>query len=468
VFCLLGRYAEAEQELRRAIELRPKFAEAHLNLGTLLRDRGQFAASETALRRAVKFAPNNSLALASLGLTLGMRAQLSDARGCFEAALRLTPGDASALCSMGWLAGVEGRFDEAEQLCRKALEADPKLPGAWATLAELRRMTPEDKDWLEGVEKALAAGVPPLEEAKLRFAMGKYFDDVGNSVRAFEQYKRGNQLQKRIAVPYDRAARTAFVDDMIRVYPRQQLAPVRDGVSDSVRPVLVTGMMRSGTSLVEQIIASHPKAAGAGELGFWNNAALRHAGTLRREPPDPSMSRRLAESYLATLAGHSADAERVVDKSTFNSDHLGLIHQVFPRARIIYMRRDPIDTCLSCYFQDFANMASFAMDLADLAHYYREHHRLIEHWRAALPEGALLEVPYGELVVDQEAWSRRIIEFIGLEWDPGCLEFHRTRRAVVTASQWQVRQRIYSRSVGRWQHYKKFIGPLLELQNLTT
>jgi hypothetical protein len=156
----------------------------------------------------------------------------------------------------------------------------------------------------------------------------------------------------------------------------------------------------------------------------------------------------------------------VIDKSPFNSEYLGVIHRVFPRARFVYLRRDPIDTCLSCFFQEFPQQMSFAMELADLAHYYQAHHRLIEHWRTALPPGTMLEVPYAGVIADQEGWTRRIIEFFGLEWDPRCLEFHKTQRPVVTASYWQVRQALYSHSVGRWRNYEKFIGPLRALRDL--
>ncbi|HEY1891665.1 MAG TPA: sulfotransferase [Steroidobacteraceae bacterium] len=466
VLCCLGRFGEAETVIRRAVELKPNFAAAHLNLGTLLRDKGEFAASETALRRAVKQDPKDVQALASLGLTLGMRGRLREAREYFEKALRMKPQDAATLASLGWLAGIEGRFEDAEKCHRAALETDPRHPGAWALLAGLRRMTDVDKDWLQGVERTLAEGVPAVEELKLRYAMGKYFDDLGKHSRAFEQYKRANELQKLLVAPYDRAARTKFVDETISGYTAERLARTAQGATDSARPVFVTGMMRSGTSLVEQIIASHPQALGAGELDFWNVAARKqHEGTAKGL--DEPLARKLGESYLKVLEQHSSSAVRIVDKSTFNTDHLGLIHQVLPRARIIYVQRDPIDNCLSCYFQDFANAANFTMDLSDLAHYYREHHRLIAHWRTALPEGVLLLVPYADLIAEPETWSRRIIEFAGLEWDSRCLEFHKTQRSVLTASNWQVRQPIYSRSVGRWRNYEKFIRPLLELRELT-
>jgi tetratricopeptide (TPR) repeat protein len=462
----LTRYREAEQEFRRALELKPTCFDAQFNLGTLLRARGDVVAAETALRRAVKQNPRNTEALVSLGQTLAALDRMSEAKEYIEKALRVKPRDPAALGMRGWLASVEGRFDQAEKLYRNVLEIDPRRAEAWSWLTELRRMTAEDTDWLEGAERTVVGGIPPPEEATLRFAMGKYFDDLGNYPRAFEQYKRANELRKLVAVPYDPAARTAFVDDMIRVYTRACLAQRMGGASESERPVFVVGMMRSGTSLVEQIIASHPQATGAGELPFWNISGIKQQKERPGELPDTARISKLAESYLKVLAGHSRDALRVVDKSTFNSDHLGLIHAVLPNARIIYMRRDPIDTCLSCYFQDFVNMASFTMDLAHLAHYYREHHRLVAHWRSVLPEGALLEVPYWELVADQEGWTRKIIDFIGLPWDPRCLEFHKTERAVLTASNWQVRQKIYSSSVGRWKNYQKYIGPLLDLRKL--
>ena len=231
--------------------------------------------------------------------------------------------------------------------------------------------------------------------------------------------------------------------------------------------MFVVGMMRSGTSLVEQIIASHPLAVGAGELLYWGGVEHKYPEFLRKSVPEGAEARKLADAYLKVLLTHSKEAERVVDKTPANVDYLGLILSVLPHARIICMRRDPIDTCLSNYFQDFANAAAFAMDLDDLAHYYREHHRLVSHWRAVLPQDVFLEVPYAELVTDSELWSRRILEFIGLEWDDRVLEFHKTERAVLTASHWQVRQKMYSSSVGRSKHYQKYIGPLLPLRKLS-
>ena len=464
--CRLGRFHAAEMAFRRALESKPAMAAALFHLGTLLRWRGEFAASETVLRRAVKRDPRHIDALTGLGHTLSALDRTKDARACFEKALRLNPRHAGALCGLGGLASMDGRFEESERWLRAALDADPQCSEAWAWRVELRRMTSEDHDWLAGAERLLAQGVPPVEEARLRFAMGKYFNDLGSFARAFEEYKRGNDLHKLHALPYDRAARTDFVDEMIGLYPRERLAERLEGASDSPQPVFVVGMMRSGTSLVEQIIASHPLAAGAGELEYWNTTALKYRDRLRGGPPDPALLGRLADGYGKVLGRHAARAQRIVDKSTYNADHLGIIHLTFPKARVLCLRRDPLDVCLSCYFQQFATAANFTMDLSDLAHFYREHHRLIAHWRSVLPKEVFLEVPYAELVADQEGWSRRIIDFLALPWDPRVLEFEKTERSVLTASHWQVRQKIYASSVGRWKHYEKFIGPLLPLRKL--
>lgn len=462
----LGRYQEAEEQFRRAVGIRANYVDAQYNLGMLLQVIGRVTESEMPLRRAVKLQPSHVEARATLGMTFVLLGRSREARDCFEKTLNGAPRNLTALAGMGQLDALEGRFAEAEAFYRRTLEADPKAPAAWAGLARLRKMTSADSAWLKGAEELAAGGLTPADESTMRFAIGKYCDDVGDFARAFRNYQRGNELHKLRAPLYDRDGHRAFVDDMIRVFTREALTGAHTGGSDSARAVFVVGMMRSGTSLVEQIIASHPSAGGAGELNFWTVAVGKHETTIRREVPGERLRRKLADEYLGVLAGHFPDALRIVDKATVNSDHLGLINAALPNARMIYLQRDPIDTCLSCYFQQFSSALNFTMDLADLAHYYGQHRRLTAHWRAALPAGTLLVVPYAELVGDLETWSRRIIEFIGLPWDERCLSFHETRRTVSTASAWQVRQRIYSSSIGRWRNYEKFIGPLLALKGL--
>jgi len=459
----LGRYDEAEQQLRRAIGIRSAFPEAYFNLAGVLQLTGRFQESELALRRALKLKPPYLEARISLGQSLVLLNRLAEARDCYEKALRSAPRHAAALVGLGKIEALEGRFPTAESAFQRALEVEPGASYAWAALVWLRRMTPADSAWLKRAEEIAASGLAPPDECTLRFAMGKYCDDVGDFARAFRNYQRANELHRMRAQPYDREVHARFVDDLVKIYTPEALARPQGGASDSERPVFVVGMPRSGTSLVEQIIASHPAAHGAGELEFWLTAVRKHETAIRQSLPSESLRGKLASDYLRVLASHSREATRVIDKAPINSDYLGLVHSAFPRARFIYLRRDPIDSCLSCYFQQFAPTMNFTMDLTDLANYYREHHRLVVHWRSALPSGTLLEVPYAELVADQEKWSRTILDFVGLPWDERCLDFHKTERAVTTASQWQVRQKIYSSSVGRWRNYQKFIGPLLSL-----
>jgi hypothetical protein len=220
-------------------------------------------------------------------------------------------------------------------------------------------------------------------------------------------------------------------------------------------------MPRSGTSLTEQILASHPAVFGAGEISFWDRA---FAGLEERAFEDPEARLAdLGQRYLQRLQERAGGALRITDKMPANFLYAGLIHAVLPRARIIHLQRHPLDTCLSVYFQNFFNVIPYTNDLNYLAHYYGQYLRIMAHWRSVLPEHALLEVPYEGLVQDAQRWTRRMLEFIGLPWDPQCLQFQQSRRAVITASKWQVRQKINSGSVGRWRNYEKHLAPLQHL-----
>ena len=233
--------------------------------------------------------------------------------------------------------------------------------------------------------------------------------------------------------------------------------------SPSAKPVFVVGMPRSGTSLAEQIIASHPAAYGAGELHFWADLIAKETGPTQGILSETARLK-VAEEYLRILEGLSANASRVVDKAPVNSDFLGLIYSVFPNARVIYMQRDPIDTCLSCYFQQFLTGINFAFDLSDLVHYYREHQRIMAHWRAVLPPGFILDVPYEDWSPIKRPGRAKCWILSVSNGSARVLDFHTTQRLVITASAWQVRQKIYKSSVARWRNYEKFIGPLKALQ----
>jgi tetratricopeptide (TPR) repeat protein len=461
-----GLYREAEQHLRQAVAANRDGVEAHCNLGTLLRLVGNIDESEQELRRALKLRPNYIAARSSLGWTLIVLGRFRDARARFEKVLKAAPQHADALFGLGQIAKTEGRFTEAESFFRRALDVDPGLTGAFAALATLRKMTAADADWLKRARELRAEfRLSPMDEAELLFSIGKYHDDVGEFDEAFKSYQSANELMKTASAPYNRKGRDVFVDDLIRAYSKDTMATIVEVGADSNKPVFVLGMPRSGTSLTDQILASHPSIKSAGELEFWYNAVGEHYVKTRTGVLDATTRKKAAEDYLRLLHTRAGEGSRLIDKTPVNSDFIGIIYSVFPNARFIYLERDPIDTCLSCYFQNFVASMSYCKDLSDLAHYYKAHRRLMKHWQSVLPPESMLVVPYEGLVADQQEWTRKMLDFLGLEWDDRCLSFHETERPVNTASTWQVRQKIYTRSVGRWQSYKKFVGPLKALRS---
>ncbi len=462
----LGRRQEGEACFHQAIKVEPDFAEAHSNIGNVLFLKGQHAAAEAHLRRAVKLNPRLVQARFNLGMTLAASSRLHEAKLQFEKALKFEPRAAEALTGLAYVAMTEGLFEEASGYLERALRESPGMPKALAMQANLRKMTRSDSEWLQRAEEVADSAIPRLDESELRFSIAKFHDDVGDFEQAFRHYERANKLLKSVAEPFKADTYKNFVDLMIRTFTPAVVDTANGRGSESTKPVLVVGMPRSGTSLAEQIIASHPSAKGAGELAFWEHAAQDHEARTKPWLPDDSDRLKIAEGYLTALQSRCGDASRIVDKAPVNSDFLGIFHSVFPKARIIHMQRDPIDTCLSCYFQMLILSLNFTMDLSDLAAYYREHHRLMAHWRSVLPRGTMLDVPYEELVSDQEGWSRKILEFLDLDWDTRVLSFHETQRPVATASFWQVRQKVYNNSVHRWRHYEKFIGPLKSLKKL--
>lgn len=461
-----GRYEESRKELHTALTLSPKNVDAMFNMGNLRLVMGRFADAESLFKRAAKLQPTDPLIRTHLGEALSGQGRLAEARTEFEKVLKTNPRFAPALAGLGTVERSAGHFARAEQVYHCALEADPTSRAALVGLAFTRRMTTADSGWIADTEQLAANMTSPPEEANLRFALGKCFDDLGQHARAFNNFQRANQLLKPLARPYDERRRSRFVNDMITVYTPENTRAARAGGCSSTRPVFVVGMPRSGTSLLEQILASHPAVAGASELDFWSDEFRGDERRIRNEVLPQEQRQKIAADYLRVLKSREPDVSHVVDKTPANADHLGLIHSVFPNARILYVQRDPIDTCLSCYFQNFSMSLNFKFDLNDLASYYRQHARLMAHWREVLPAGTILDVPYEELVRDQETWTRRILAHLGLEWDTRCLRFNENPRPVITASSWQVRQRMYGDSIKRWRNYSRFIEPLRKLQRV--
>jgi tetratricopeptide (TPR) repeat protein len=472
-----GDFDAAVAALAEALRLKPGFAKAHNNLGNVLRDLGKLDAAVASYRRALEFDANYAEAHTNFGSVLRLQGRAAAAQSHCERALAIDPNYPAALTLLAHLRSDRGEFTQARTLLERVIAIDPNSAEAWAGLAGLRRMSREDADWLAGARRT-AERVLPRDEIALRFAIGKYLDDVGEYDAAFQSYRRANDLAKSHRPPHDPHRLTAGIDRLVQTQTAEWLQRARSAAIRSERPVFVVGMPRSGTTLAEQILAAHPEVHGAGELPYWNGAAGRFAAACADADADAGADacadaridagadaclRQLGDDYLALLGELSHDALRVVDKMPANFMFLGLIHAALPQARIIHLGRNPLDTCLSIYFQNFGPAHSYANDLDDLAHYYREYLRLMDHWRRTLPAGVMLDVPYEGLVERPEHWSRTMVEFVGLPWDARCRDFPANARTVSTFSKWQVRQPINTASVERWRHYEKFVGPLRSL-----
>jgi hypothetical protein len=304
------------------------------------------------------------------------------------------------------------------------------------------------------------------DQIRLRFGLGKTYANLGDHERSFRHVLEGNRL-KRQEFTYDEAKTLEHFDRIRRTFTAELIRERRNVGDPSQTPVFVVGMPRSGTTLIEQILASHPKVFGAGELRLFGTLMGTLRGADGSEFPEcvarltTDQIRVLGTTYNRGIRALAPDAERVVDKMPFNFYSVGLIHLALPNARIIHARRDPRDIALSCFSLLFNEGHEFTYDLAEIGHFIRAYEMLMQHWQGLLPQGAILEVKYEELVDRLEVEAGRIIAYCGLDWDDACLSFHKTRRPVRTASVNQVRQPIYRSSVGRWRRYEELLQPLL-------
>jgi tetratricopeptide (TPR) repeat protein len=492
-----GEFDRAESTARRAIELNPHLHDAYINLAAVHTARHRQADALHVLDTLLAFTPGHARALAARALALkeldrldealesakravlaapeGPEAhnaigQVYQAMGQFEPALAAYdraaalhgPAQMDAITNRGALFMEFGRKAEAVKALEEAAKAFPNSPGVLFSQTDLKRFAPDDP--LIGRMKALLEreGISLADRATLHFGLGKAFLDIGDSDQAFRHYDEGNRL-KRSTFAYDADANDRWMASIAEAFPPALLAAKANMGARSDLPVFVVGMPRSGTTLVEQILASHPMVRAAGELkrlqtlsdgidGFPESAETFSAAQLRA----------LGEAYLAFVAPMASSRRHAVDKMPSNFLFAGLIRLILPDARVIHCRRDPVDTCLSCYTKLFAGEQSFTYDQTELGRFCRAYQRLTAHWREVLPASHFLEVDYEAVVDDLEREARRMIEFLDLPWNESVLRFHETERPVRTASVNQVREPIYRTSAGRWRKQAAHLQPLLQ------
>jgi tetratricopeptide (TPR) repeat protein len=499
VYAIEGNNQKAKHHFNQAIKLNPRFADAYNNLGNILRAESNNEQAIANYQKAVEAKPDHIDAMLNLSSLLGKMTRIEEAIEWDRRILSQRPGFAEAHYHLGnLLLGID-RLDEAVECFRSAQRIKPDFidaAGAEAqALQKLGRFDDSCERILPAIERgersvaiivALAAvakrigrrqqalslvdemlrqnGLSSDDRQQLHFAAGKLYDDLEKYQEAFKHYRQANALYK---VHFQRENHSSLVDANIGFFSSDCMLRLPKAQIVSDRPVFIVGMPRSGTSLVEQILASHPQIFGAGELNDINQYANEIQTRLGSVMPYPrclgevtqAVLDSLAKQYLDRLQAMSSTAARVVDKMPHNFLHLGMIALLFPGARIIHIMRDPMDTCLSVYFQKFNDLHAYANNLSDLGFYYRAYEKLMAHWRSVLTL-PLFEVQYEDLVADPGTWIPGLVEFCDVEWDEQCSRFYDTQRAVNTPSNEQVREPIYSRSVDRWRHYEAQLEPL--------
>jgi tetratricopeptide (TPR) repeat protein len=503
-------FPRALECLEHAVGLAPSNPEYRINFGATLRRSKLIEFAVEQFYEAVKLKPNWLDAVVLLAEALQEQHRFDEAKECFERAQQIKPGEPelserigylylemgdsklatqlfneiinthpdrySARLGLGKAHMLSGHSKEAANIFEGLIRDYPEHTAAYASLANSRKFSPEDAALIEKLHKlADTASEDAPSSIPLSFALGKISDDCKDWDSAWRYYERGNRLRNK-SYNYLPEVQEAKFDALISLFTQEFIEEHQHlGTQDSL-PVFIVGMPRSGTTLTEQIISSHPQVIGAGEVDFWYRADQNIPHTLKTQTPYPECMRlmqaehaqQIADRYSALLrkiADPGTDPARITDKMPHNFVQLGLIALLFPKAPIIHCKRDAMDNCLSIFFQNFAGEHPYAYDLNNLGHHYRQYERLMAHWHNVLP-GRILDIQYEETIADPEYWSRKLIEHVGLDWDDACLAPHKLERTVKTASHWQVRQPIYKTSVARWKHYEAYLGPLKEALKL--
>jgi tetratricopeptide (TPR) repeat protein len=462
----LGRWGEASEHFLEAIRLEPNRADYHLAAARCQWLSGHVDKAGEYFQAAVRLDPGLAEAQAWLGEWYLSQGIIDAALHANTVAMKLAPDNPAFMQSRAWVLAAAGELDAAWAITRKLVSSVQMTPSLARLYGLLAGRYGQQSQALEAINRLLGAGLAP-DESHLCFTAAELLDRAGRYDEAFAMAVRANASYR--GPRYDPAAQERWTDRLIQYFTRQRLRSLPKATLRSDKPVFIVGIPRTGTSLVEQILASHPAVHGAGELDFLHRLLLGTVDMLRAQFSDfPACLDNLtteqvdgmADVYLAPFIGFRPDAVRITDKMPLNFLHLGLIALFFPGARIIHCRRDPMDTCLSCFLTHFNRGTEFKHSLTHLGHFYRLYERLMAHWRSVI-DLPMLDVSYEQFVAEPEAQSRRMVEFLGLPWDDRCLNFHDVKRPCATASVMQVRKPVYGTSVRRWKNYENHLAPLV-------
>ena len=424
------------------------------------------------LQEYVKKHPKRPEFLFGLGLTYSRAGEVDNARESLNKVSKMLPNNHRVIYEMGVLERLAGNIEKSQELFAKVLELKPNHPAALRTFGVDHKYAYGDKYFtVLNAEAANLTTMQPMEQVQFHFALGKAFDDVAELNTAFRHYAVGGAKKRRVDA-YNEGSAGRMFELMKKIVTKEFFDKSNQTGSQDETPVFILGMPRSGTSLMEQILSSHPDIYGGGELKYMTSA-LENIDVAGRRlkfgdveaaftyDENASWAAR-GDWYASMLKSLTKDKpKRIVDKMPGNFNFVGLIHAILPKARIIHSRRHPVETCLSCYRILFAEGHQWTYNLSELGRYYRRYWDLMQFWREQFP-GVMYEARYEDNVADVEGSARNLIEYLGLEWDDKCLNFYNLDRPVKTASASQVRKPIYTTSVNRWRKYEAYLGPLLE------
>ena len=464
----IGQFDEALAMFNKVLELKPDMAEAWFNIGLLYKTNLDGKNAVDNFTKATEIKPDYSKAYFKMGVCYYQLLNDSEqAIQYFDKTIEIDPAYVSAYLHKASVLQGLGQFDEAGNIIRQAIDIDVSAVDGYLGIVIGQSYNEKDLSQLQGLLDDDDLDIK--KSISIYFSLGRIFDDQNQYEKAFQYFKRGNELN-RSTQQFDLQAFEQLITRVIETFDGAFIQKNAEFGSTSELPVFIVGMPRSGTTLVEQIIAAHPDVYGAGELPYMRQRIselsnrYQHFGQYpegMRQLTGPDLTQ-LSEDYLNEIKQLDNKATRITDKFLQNFIHLGLIAMLYPKARIIHCQREPLDTCLSIYFQHFEDAHTYAYDLTDIGYFYRQYRRLMGYWQERLPQ-QILTIQYEDLVEDLEHKSRELIEHIGLPWDERCLRFYEDERIVKTASQWQVRQPLYKTSIGRWKNYDAYLGPLKEV-----
>lgn len=436
----------------------PNNAVAHFNLALLYKLAGRHNDAVASYQRAIDLGIDDVQEVYSnLGVLYSEMRQPGLAQVMYEKALSVESGYIPALFNLAGLLEEQGEREQAIGIFERILAVEPRYWDALARIANARRVEQSGDPIFEKLKAAVAATAnEPEAREGLLFALGKALDDVGSYGEAFDAYRQANELGQRLRGRYDTVRAERGIASMLARFDQYWLSQAE--TSSIASPIFICGMYRSGSTLVEQVLSAHASVQMGGELDVLPRLLAERLKPFPQRLADVTSAELdvVADDYMAAVRGLFPDATHVTDKRPENVLHLGIVRAMFPRAKVILTRRELRDNCLSVYFQQLGAPLSYATDLADTAHYYRLQERLVARWRELLGEN-IFTVDYDELVRDPEPVLRGLVDFLELPWDPACLEFQRARSQVKTASVWQVREPLHTRSSGRWRNYQPYL-----------